>query len=204
LNESTFHSLVTSKPGKGATQSRYQALAPEEAVKVTVTPEGKIQSRFFTADNTARIDLTVLPYWGGKGAAPLEKLELPIKARTQKKDGTEGPMRYVALSTINEDHIQDPNKRGKLSLYSGRYTAFINAVGSDVLNLESLRELKRRNTSSRGAAAATITTDDVLRAHLGLSDSWLPDEALEFKDLSADAVSDVNAKIIELQMAARA
>lgn len=199
VNRSAFHHIVNASVPKNMTMTKYEAMNEEHRAKITKIDATTIESTFFTAKDAEREKLDVKPYYDPKGES-LEVIKIPIKREAVKADGTPGPFRYVSYNTLDDAIIKDEQLKNKASLYSGEYDAFINAVGTDLINVESLRELTRKTGGSkRNSKKEVFDPEKMLKMELNLASGALS-EYLEVADAPKVDFEQVNNQLYEIKV----
>jgi hypothetical protein len=197
LNVSSFEKLFRST---NEAAPKYNLLAPEFRNLINRDENGRITSGYFTTDVANRVQLEVQPYWGDKTSEPLSVIEIPVKELRESKSGKAPYWRYITYDTTNEATINDPEKRAKTSLYSGKYDAFIKAANGAV-TLESLRELTRR--TPRGTKNTNVLSNEVvLKLQLGAAEKWFDPSLVEFSNQSDVGLDSIQEKIFAIRQKA--
>lgn len=163
LNVSTFYNATSATMGQRGRKIDF--MSPEHAGLVNVNVvDGQpvVESAFLTQDQAKRKPIVVKPYWGDK-TQTVDEIYLPVKEL--KEVGKEKVLktRAIKYSAVDKNVLENPAERQKTSLESGEYADFINAVGADILNVDTLRGLTK---SSRGGKKIGIDTVAKLEASM--------------------------------------
>lgn len=201
VNFSAFYKVVDSPVVKNLNATKFELMNEEDRANITKVDARTFESRYFTPDAAQRIGVEVKPFWDSS-AEPLSasEIEIPLRFEKPKKDGSGSTFPFRKYKTTDEAVHSDPMLRGKASLFSGKFDTFINAVGTDVINLESLSELTRRS-STRGSSKQTIDNETLLKLEMGKADRWFGnEETLEFADAGGNDLAQVSNQIYQLQV----
>lgn len=180
-NYSAFHSIVfprvTNTKQKSNNTSKFARLVEEDKNKLVVDEQSKnITSRYFTKDAAEHLTLQVRPYYAPKDGEFLEEVLIPVKQPKQNKDGKSSYPQLVTYNTLDEELQGKPEVRGKLSLFSGKYDGFINAVGEELINTSKLRDLVRRSNGGGAGKNKTLEKEMMMKLELGKALGWISDE----------------------------
>lgn len=196
VNVSLFNSMVTAGVPKNAQITKFEAMNPEDKAKFIKAEDGDIQTAFFTRDTATREELTIAPYYDSKGK--LDKYLIPVKRKKEKKDGTLGNYTYVTYDCRDEAVLKNPADKAKTSLYgtNPHYNQFLDAVGRDIVNEKTLRELTKKSGGGR-SKVEEFSAEEMLKMEIGITDSLFGEnlEVVDFKNANARAIDERLYKI---------
>ncbi len=172
LNDYTFESLFGTKKNDKQTNSKYEYLKDEDKVHIRKDTDGHITSDYITNDAARRVQtLKATAFYDKNVARP--SLNIALKARTTKADGTLGTPQFIKYTVTAEDKMKDSDYFAKSSLGNGQFSHIVDLVGEELLNPTSLKEIfKRGSTStatSKKLSSATVRDLTLAKLYGGLT-----------------------------------
>lgn len=157
LNKYTFESLFT--PAKNSKQvgTKHANLINDN--KIHITKNGDVIESDYITNGANRIDLTVTAFYDKNQGRTT--IELPVKKRTPKPDGTLGAPQFVKYNVTLEDKMADPDYRMKSSLGRPEFAHIVELVGADNLTPAVLKEKFKR--TSGGTSVSKYLNAEIAR-----------------------------------------
>lgn len=100
-------------------------------------------------------------------------LNIALKARSTKADGTLGTPQFIRYTVTAEDKMKDPDYFAKSSLGDSRFAHIVDLIGEEILNPATLKEIFKRGssstTTSKKLSSATVRDLTLAKLYGGLT-----------------------------------
>ncbi len=172
LNDYTFEPLFGTKKNNKQTNSKYEYLVDEDKVHIRKGDDGHITSDYITNDASRRVQNLKATAFYDKNVER-SSLNIALKARSTKADGTLGTPQFIRYTVTAEDKMKDPDYFAKSSLGDSRFAHIVDLIGEEILNPATLKEIFKRGssstTTSKKLSSATVRDLTLAKLYGGLT-----------------------------------